>query len=60
MLLWINFDIFAITYLMYFSLKTSFSNRACAEFFAITKGPGTSFQDRVFVEFFDNHFSFVM
>ena len=30
-----------------------FSYRSCAKFFGNTKGPGTSFQDATFVEFFD-------
>ena len=48
MLIWINFDNFAIKY------------RGCAYFFVKTKGPGTSFQVAVFVEFFDKFFSFVI
>ena len=31
--------------------EVSFSNRSCAEFFANTKGSGTSFQVAVFVVF---------
>ena len=40
-------------------IKTS-SRWMFAGFFANTEGPGTSFQVAVFVEFFDNFFSFVI
>ena len=49
--IWTNFDGAAITYL---------SNTNCALFFANTNGPGTSFQAAVFVEFFDQIFSFII
>ena len=61
MLIWTNFDGFAITYLIsaaYF--KKLFSTSSCAYFFANTKGPETSFQIAVFVEFFGKNFSFVI
>ena len=59
MLIWANFDSFANTYLIrQLSSKVSFSNSGYAEFFVNTEGPETSFQVEVFVEFFDNFFSF--
>ena len=59
MLIWTNFDRFAITYLS--SLLQKFHLPICyASFFANTKGPGTSFQAAVFVKIFDEIFSFVI
>ena len=40
--------------------KISFANRSYASFFANTKGSGTSYQAAVFVNFFDEIFSFVI
>ena len=62
MLIRTNFDRFTITYLILSSLlhKFSFANRSYASFFADTKGPETSFQAAVFVQFFDEIFSFVI
>ena len=61
MLIWINFNRFAITYLIkVVASKISFANRSYASFFANTKGPGTSFQAAVFVKIFDEIFSFVI
>ena len=52
MLIWTN--------LKQLASKVSFPNRSCAQFFGNTKGTGTSFQAAVFVEFFDEIFSFVV
>ena len=61
MLIWTNFDRFAITYLYKeLALKISFANRSYAAFFAKTKGAGTSFQATVFVKNFDKFFSFAI
>ena len=45
MLIWTNFDSFAITYVIQVD--------CFKEFLANTKGSGTSFQIEFFVEFFD-------
>ena len=59
MLIWTNFDSFAIKrQYKWIASKISFSSRGCAKFFANTKGPGTSFQAAVFVDFFDEIISF--
>ena len=62
MLIWTNSDSFANTYLNTSSLLQNFlfSNKGCFYFFSDLKGPGTSFQVAVFVEFFDKTFSFVI
>ena len=53
MLICTNLDSFAITYQ---TLVDVF--RGCAQFFANTERPGTSFHVAVFVEFFDEIISF--
>ena len=61
MLIWTNFDRFAITYLIYVAVsKISFANRSYASFFANTTGPLSSLQAAVFRKFFDEIFSFVI
>ena len=61
MLIWTNFDKLDILYLIKLvASKISFANRSYASFFANIKGSGTSFQAGVFVQFFDEIFSFVI
>ena len=59
MLIWTNFDSFTITYLSNLLQKFHFPIETVL-FFANTKGSGTNFQVAVFVEFFDEIFSFIM
>ena len=58
MLIWTNFNSFAITYLIQVVSKVSLSNRGCGYFFANIKLPGTSFQVAILVEFFNEFISF--
>ena len=45
---------------MWLASKISFANRSYASFFENTKEPGTSYQATLFVNFFDEIFSFVI
>ena len=60
MLIWTNFDRFAITYLISSLLQKFHLPIEAASFFANKKGPGPSFQAAVFVKFSDEIFSFVI
>ena len=61
MLIWTNFDKwYWLSHIRSLLKKTPFSNRGCTQFFASIKGPGTSFQVAVFIEFFDKTFPFVL
>ena len=58
MLIWTNFESFTNTYPNIGSLlqKFHFPLEIVFNFFVNTKGPGTSFQVKVFVEYFVNFF----
>ena len=59
MLIWTNFDSFAVMYLTSVDCFKNFNfQKRFASFFPNTKGPEPSFLDAVLVEFFDEILSF--
>ena len=60
MLIWTNFETFAITYLRYAACFKNFICKWRLCLFANAKGSGTSFQVAVFAEFCDKTLTFII